>query len=62
VAPVFLGRILFRGVLGVVNDNVGILHESRMAFVAIVQNGVELAWFGIGAPEILPVGFVVAEV
>src|SRR5665213_1317305 len=62
VAPVFLGGVLFGRVLGIVNHNVGILHESGVAAIAIVQDGFEPAGFGVGTPETFPIRLVIAKV
>ena len=62
MSPVFLGRVLFRRVLRVVNHDVGILHEFRMTPVAAVQNGFEFTRFRFRMPQAFPIRLVVAEV
>src|SRR5579871_3006429 len=62
VAPVLFGGVFFGRVLGVVNDDVGVFHEGGVAAVSAVEDGIELAALGIGAPEGFPIGLMVAQV
>src|ERR1035438_10081351 len=61
VSPVFLGRIFFRRVLGIVNHDIGALHEPGMFAVEIVQDRFHPAWYGIGIPKWFPIRLVIAE-
>ena len=62
VAPILLGWVLLRRVLRIVNHQAGAGHESRVAPVSLVHDGLGVAGRGVVVPERFGEGLVVAQV
>ena len=62
VSPGLLRAVLLGRVLGVVDHEIGVGHESGVPAVSVVQDGLDVARLGTGAPELVGERLVIHQV